>query len=410
MKQKQGVYFRRSLVAVALGFAFAGGAWAHPAKQCGSNVSQQGKTITVKPTGVSDTANLQCAIDLAVAGGRGSVVQLTGGKFYTAQLVAKNLKGTIRGVGMKWAKGKESTTIENRPYLCVAPDNYFLAPPTPPPSPTPTASEPCPAGKNPWPILLTVDGGDVVVSDLAIQIVGDAPTKEWTLSAIFGGAQPTFTMLQAAIGGTGTGPRIRVARASLLGALTNLGGLNVENGIAFTGGFAQGTQLSGYYELTDSSIKTMFRASFVSWVKDATVVVENNTFDSVGFAGVFNGLTSTDVKFVKNKVTSIAGVSVEDFPFQPEDGKFTNSRLFIAHNTFSSQIPKVGGAIGIPATFNGKTSCLVVLNDTRGVDVDPPFYPIFLGPGTKDCLVVTREANTVLDMSGKNRVITLPPR
>lgn len=408
MKQKQGVTTQRTLAALALAFGLAGGAWAHQSPQCGSNVSRQGKVITVKPTGISDTKNLQCAIDLAVKAGRGSVVELagpTGRPFYTAQLVAKNLKGTIRGEGMK------RTIIQNLPDLCVTPVDYFSAPPTPPPSP---ASGSCPAGKNPWPILLTVDGGDVVVSDLAIQIVGDAPTKQWKLSFISVGP---FTMLQAAIGATGAGPRIRVARVSLSGEFNTVtGGLNVENGIAFTGPFNGGTgkELSGYYELTDSSIKTMFRASFVSWVKDATVVVENNTFDSLGFAGVFNGLTNTDVKFVKNKGTSIYGVSVENFPFVPkpeEDGAFTNSRLFIAHNTFSSQIPGAGFAIGILATFKGKTSCAVVLNDTSGVELDPPAaYPIVLVPGTKGCLVVTREANTVLDVSGKNRVITVPWR
>ncbi|MFO1204887.1 MAG: hypothetical protein U1E63_03975 [Burkholderiales bacterium] len=392
------------LVAAALAVGLVGGAWAHSSAQCDpNNVSQQGKTITVKPTGIDDTKNLQCAIDLAVKAGRGSVVELagpTGRPFYTAQLVAKNFKGTIRGKGMK------RTIIQNLPDLCVTPVDYFSAPPTPPPSP---ASGSCPAGKNPWPILLTVDGGDVVVSDLAIQIVGDAPTKQWTLSFIPVGP---LTMLQAAIGAAGTGPRIRVARVSLSGAVSDLGALNVENGIAFTGGFASGTELSGYCEATDSYIKTMFRASFVSWVKDATVVFENNTFDLVGFAGVFNGLTNTDVKFVKNKVKSIYGVSVEDFPFVPlPEGAFTNSRVFIAHNTFSSQIPGAGFAIGILATFKGKTSCAVVLNDTKGVELDPPAaYPIVLGPGTKDCLVVTREANTVLDVSGKNRVITLPPR
>jgi hypothetical protein len=122
------------------------------------------------------------------------------------------------------------------------------------------------------------------------------------------------------------------------------------------------------------------------------------------------------VKFVKNKVTSVFGVSVEVFTFQPEDGKFTNSRLFIAHNTFSnsnSPVPGVvGGAIGIPATFKGKTSCLVVLNDTTNVKVDPSFsfYPIVLGPGTKDCLVVTRDTreDAVLNLNPTNRVITVP--
>ena len=97
MKQKQGVRTQRTLVAVALAFGLAGGAWAHQSKQCGSNVSRQGKTITVKPTGTSDTKNLQCAIDLALAGGRGSVVQLTRGKFYTAQLVADRFQGNDSG-------------------------------------------------------------------------------------------------------------------------------------------------------------------------------------------------------------------------------------------------------------------------------------------------------------------------
>ena len=339
MNQEQGVRTQRTLVAVALAFGLAGGAWAHPAKHCGPNVSRQEKVITVKPTGVSDTKNLQCAIDLAVKAGRGSVVELagpTGRPFYTAQLVAKNFRGTIRGKGMK------RTIIQNLPDLCVTPDNSLLAPPTPPPSVCPLRGQPFPAGKNPWPILLTVDGGDVVVSDLAIQIVGDAPTKPWTISAIFGPSSEPITILQAAIGATGTGPRIRLARVSLSGVLPNDPSArpNVENGVAFTGGFAQGTQLSGYCEVTESYIKTMFRASFVSWVKDATVVFDNNTFDSVGFAGVFNGLTkNTDVKFVKNKVKSIYGVSVEDFPFRPEDGEFTDGRLFIAHNTFRARSP-----------------------------------------------------------------------
>jgi hypothetical protein len=143
MKQKQGVRTQRTLLAVALAFGLAGGAWAHPSTPCGYNVSREGKTITVKPTGTDDTKNLQCALKLAVAAGRGSVVELagpTGRPFYTAQLVAKNFKGTIRGKGMK------RTIIQNLPDLCVTPDNYFLAPPTPPPS---VCEQPFPAGKNP---------------------------------------------------------------------------------------------------------------------------------------------------------------------------------------------------------------------------------------------------------------------
>jgi hypothetical protein len=406
MKQKrgiQGILVQRTLVAVALAFGLAGGAWANQSPQCDKRyVSREGKTITVKPK----PKLYRCEDNTAI-------VQLTRGEFCTAQLVATNFKGTIRGEGMK------HTIIQNLPDLCVAPDNYFLAPPSPPPSVCPERGRAFPAGENPYAVLLTVDGGDVVVSDLAIQIVGDAPTKGYTLSAVCQPPcqppGPIIKILQAAIGATGTNPQLRVSRVSLSGQDFDprdpSSVINVENGVNFTGSIVPGKQLSGYYGVTDSYIKNMIRGSLVITVKDATVVFVNNTFDSVGDAVQFGGLTNTDVQFVKNKVSSIFGVLVADFPLPP--GTFTNNRLFIAHNTFSSQIPGAGGgAIGIIATFNPKTSCLVVLNDTTGVDLDPPFaYPIYLGPGTKDCLVVTRdprEGGAVYDEGTNNRVITVP--
>ena len=119
---------QRTLVAVVLSLGVAGSAWAQKVCPDRHNVTQQGKVITVKPTGKSDTENLQCAIDLAVAAGRGSVVQLRGGPlqpFHTAQLVATNFKGTIRGEGMK------ATIIQNLPSLCVTPDSTFLLLPLP---------------------------------------------------------------------------------------------------------------------------------------------------------------------------------------------------------------------------------------------------------------------------------------
>jgi hypothetical protein len=74
------------------------------------------------------------------------------------------------------------------------------------------------------------------------------------------------------------------------------------------------------------------------------------------------------------------GIQVRDFSLFPPNG-FTDSRLLIAHNTFKG--PTFGAAIGITATFGGKNSCLVVLNDTTGVTpVDPTFKPIFLGEGS----------------------------
>ena len=61
------------------------------------------------------------------------------------------------------------------------------------------------------------------------------------------------------------------------------------------------------------------------------------------------------------------GIEVADFPMPGFTDTFTNSRVFIAHNTFKGS----GAAVGITATFNGKTSCSVILNDTKSVSLPP---------------------------------------
>jgi len=152
----------RIMVAAALSFGLAGGAWAHPSTPCDKDyVSREGKTITVKRTGSSDTKNLQCAIDLAVKTGRGAIIQLAGGTFKTAQLVATNFKGTIQGEGMNWVKGKKSTIIKNGPFLPIKNRATFAFS--------------APSADNPWPVLLAFVDGDITVRDLAIQIEGQKP-------------------------------------------------------------------------------------------------------------------------------------------------------------------------------------------------------------------------------------------
>jgi hypothetical protein len=57
------------------------------------------KTVTVAPTGVDDTANIQAAFNWAVLQGAGATVQLTEGNFYTNDVVVKDFDGTFKGAG-----------------------------------------------------------------------------------------------------------------------------------------------------------------------------------------------------------------------------------------------------------------------------------------------------------------------
>ena len=82
-----GVYVLFSQAAVASG--------------CDPNyVSQDGNVFTVSPTGVDDTANIQCAFDEAVPAGPGSTVQLEEGTFYLSRdIVVLNFDGSFKGAG-----------------------------------------------------------------------------------------------------------------------------------------------------------------------------------------------------------------------------------------------------------------------------------------------------------------------
>jgi hypothetical protein len=365
---------------LSLGVAWS--AWG--AQPCGVNVTQKGKVITVTRTGTNDTTNLQCALDAAVAAGRGSTIQLERGKFYTAQLAATNFKGTIRGEGMK------ATIIQNLPNLFVTPDNSLLIGP--------------PSAANPWPSLLAFVNGDIAVRDLAIQITGAEPTTPWSLSLV--GAVGPFKVLAHAIVIVGTHADVRVSGVSISGSTSSdpFYGINLYNGIFFEGalGAFPPPPLGGSYELRDSRFSTVVSGTPVFNLKDANVLVENNTFDGVFLMAEVTDVTNTNLRFVSNTANYIqTGISLFNSGVQANG--VTNSRLFIANNTFKGE----GPGVDIESTFGGKNSCLLVLNDTTRVTKLPA---IVLGAGTKDCLVITHEAGTVADSGTGNRIITVPRR
>ena len=86
-------------MALVYALAFVGGAGAAMAASvCDpAFVTQQGGLFTVLPTGINDTANLQCAFDAAVIAGPGSEVRLLPGAYHTAQIVVNEWCVTAGG-------------------------------------------------------------------------------------------------------------------------------------------------------------------------------------------------------------------------------------------------------------------------------------------------------------------------
>ena len=115
-------------------------------------VKVHGTTIKVLPTGVDDTENLQCALDLATSM-RWAKVKLIAGEYHTSFLEAEGFHGVFKGAG------RDHTTI-----LTLAEGLDCI-----------TRLEQ--AGDL---FLLTFGGSNVVVKDLTIGVGGDAPcTEPW---------------------------------------------------------------------------------------------------------------------------------------------------------------------------------------------------------------------------------------
>jgi hypothetical protein len=129
------------VVVSALGAAAPTPAWA----DCGPGVTQAGDTWLVSPNGVDDTRAVQCALDEALAAGRGRTVQLAAGTFHVGFIRVRGFVGTFRGRGMN------ATRI------------------------TPLPALDCPAqiAQGLYPVLVSFDEGYPRISDLMLEIGAD---------------------------------------------------------------------------------------------------------------------------------------------------------------------------------------------------------------------------------------------
>ena len=126
-------------------------AGADPAIDCDHHyVKVHGNTVKVLPTGGDDTANLQCALDLA-SSMPWAKVKLIAGDYHTSFLEAEGFHGVFKGAG------RDHTTILTlaEGLDCNA---RFLE-----------------AGDA---MLLMFEGGDVVLKGFTIGVGGEAPCAE----------------------------------------------------------------------------------------------------------------------------------------------------------------------------------------------------------------------------------------
>lgn len=331
-------------------------------------VSQSGNVITVKPSGVDDTANIQCAFDTADSG---SEVRLRAGTFYTAQIVVNDFHGKFYGAGSKYTK------VTNLPNLYVTPVDFYFNPPS---------------ENNPWPSLIVFVEGDFVVSDLAIHISGDNGTTGWTIFGI----DPPIIELAHGIAVLGPYADSRFERLLVEGepADNSLLGYNLINGIFYEGFVGEvPPPISGQFHVVDSTFRQVGSGTPLYNLYLAKVVVNKNTFDDV-FLGMDGGdFVNSSLEFSQNTVNAFIGLDIYNLDLVEDVG----STILIRNNRFQGVIGPV-----LEQTFGDGNNCLLQGNNVQNT----VGIGIFLGEGIRGCTVVGGSNKTnVLDLGLDNVLI-----
>lgn len=332
-------------------------------------VSKTGNVITVKATGLDDTANLQCAFDLAVAGGPGMTVRLLKAAYHIAQIVVTGFQGVFKGAGM------DDTVVTNLPGLYVTPENVIFDPPS---------------AANPWPTLIAFLEGDFAVSDLAFHIQGQNLTTGWS---IFG--SPPIMELAHAMVVLGGQADARVEHVLIEGEPmeNSLFGFNLINGIYYESYFGDPLPgISGSYLVRDSIFRKVGSGTPLEGLLEASVWITHNIYENVFFSMDAADLVDSSFEFSFNQVDAIVGLDLYN-AMLPE---MTGSAILIKNNVFRGE-----EGIFVEPVFGAGNQCLLFGNNVQRVaDIG-----IYLGPGTIGCTVVGGVKNNVLDLGTDNILV-----
>jgi hypothetical protein len=326
--------------------------------------------ITVLPTGLDDTENLQCAFSRAVAAGKGMTVRLDDGTYYTRQIVVSDFEGAFIGAGA------ERSVLTNLPNLYVTPVNMYFNPPS---------------ADNPWPTLVAFVGGDFLVSDLGIRITGARPTTGWSIFGI-----PTLYEMAHGFVVLGNKANAFFSRVEIEGepAQNTLVGYNLINGIFFEGFIGEvAPPISGSFVVHDSTLRHLGSGTPIYNVSDASILISHNNSKDVFLGMDGGGLLDSTYEFSSNTVEGSYGIDLYDV--SATVSQITSSRILIRNNVFSGQ-----HGVFLEATFAGRTKCMIVGNNLQNVtDIG-----IYLGPRTSDC-TVTGNGNSTIENLGTDNVI-----
>ena len=365
---------RTMFLALGMGLGFCFSAWAAP---CNSSfVVRQGAIITVLPTGVDDTENLQCAFDTAVAVGQGTSVRLEEGTYHTRQIVVNDFNGTFTGAGAN------RSVLTNLPNLYVTLVNWYFNPPS---------------ADNPWPSLVAFVGGSFLVSDLGIHITGATPTTGWTVSGL-----PTLYGMAHGFVVLGSRANAFFSRVDIEGEPTPsaIFPTNLLNAIYFEGHIGElSPPISGSFIVLDSTFGNVGSAAPVANVSNASILISRNNFQQCFDAMDVFGLLDSRFEFSSNTIEGgLFGGDVYDGT--PGAGatvlQVADSQIMVTNNVFNGQ--QFG--VYIDATFTGGSKCMVVGNTFQNV----ANIGIYLGTGTSNCTVAGNTQTTIVNLGTNNKV------
>lgn len=381
------------------------------ATTCDPNyVSQSGSTFTVSPTGVDDTANIQCAFDAAVAAGPGSTVQLEAGTFYLSRdIVVVNFDGSFRGAG----KGR--TIVQNLDDV-----------------PFPLHGDPYPYHDYPGLLLFYQDATGIPstlnFSDMTIRVRGKS--EPWSAH----GFGPWDCMTAIEVWGKVTQVEDfeesyvdasfeRMEFEGEAGEFNCEGlGVNVESGVWFGGEQIVKIKrrstyvkyvkpLSGTLSVTDCSFENTAYGILTFMLVDSTVSVERNTFDNVGQPFWLVDPSNTNVEFSRNRATNTRwfGVrvnqalqSVRGWDFGPFGELPEPSSLLISHNTIHAVHIADGVGIEDYAPLVGENGRLHTVISNNRIILDNTWYGGIWGYSAQDVVVT----NNVIEGTGLAGIYT----
>jgi hypothetical protein len=372
-----------------LGFVFlvsvAQAALGDPAPCDPNHVLRSGKVWQVLPTGTDDTANLQCAFDQAVTV-PGSTVLLAGGTYYTGQVAVSGFVGTFRGIGMNHTIVK---TLDRTLYVTYT--DFFLNPPTPE------------SGSNPWPSILAFVGGDIVISDLSFYTTENSWTTGWTWTGlgltVYELAQAFVVVGPVVSGQNYTEANAEVYRVRVEGLPRDgtLYGYNVITGIYYEGFFGapygQTLPLSGKFDAHDSQFRQVGCGTCAYNLYDSRVSIARNRSTDSYEAMDIGQAVNTVYRYADNSVFNASAQGLLLW------GPFDSSTLLVKDNVFTGI---EGLYLDDTVTFSGDMKCGLLNNGVENMtDVG-----IYLGTGTKDCLVVCKASiDTVKNLGTDNKLI-----